>query len=1059
MKRLIEAAARNRVFANLLMGLLIFIGLFALVQIRSELIPQFSLDRIQIQVVWEGASPEEVEEGICIKIEEALTGVEGLKTIASTALEHRCQVVAELQSWVRDRRKTMDDVKNAVDRIDTFPEGIERPVVTEVKRIDQVIDLALYGDVSELALRRVAEEIKDDLLDIPGISQVVLRGVRDWEISIEVSEEALRRHGLTFAELAEIIRKNVLELSGGDIRSPERRIRIRTLGKRYTGREFEDLEVLTRKDGTILRLGEIARVVDGFEDSDKSGRFNGKPAALLIIYKTEEEDALQISRSAREYVEQKRLQLPEGMRLDHWANTSRLIQDRLDLLLRNGRAGLVLIFLSLWLFLNVRLSFWVALGLPVALMASLGLIAFSGGTLNMLTLFAFIMVIGLLVDDAIVVAENIYTRMRRGEDLLTAAAEGCAEVALPVIGTVTTTIAAFVPLLMVEGTIGKFMAVLPLAIIAALIASLIESLFILPAHLAHWMRPPPEGTRAARLRARIDGAVDWVIHRVYAPLLRLCLEARYLVAASAVAFFIVTIGLAFGGHVRFLFFPKFDSDWVEARLLFPEGTSIEQTAGAARRLEQAAMELDKELRSRSGAPIVRHVFTVLGEQLAPPRAEEGSHAAQVIVEMLPSEERGISSAAILSRWRERAGPIPDTLSLAFEAAGAHPPGGKPIEVQFSGNDIGGLRRAAEALKAELGKYPGVYEIEDDFRPGKPELRTVLKLQARVLGVSLQDLALQLRARFFGLEALRLQRGREDVKVKVRYPPEERQALGDVENARIRTPSGAEIPFYEVAEVGIERGLAEIKRIDRRRVVTVSAEVDPALANPTEILGELGRGFFPALLERSPGVRLRLEGQAKETRESVRSLIRGFAIAAAVIYAILATLFRSYFQPLVVMSAIPFGIVGAIWGHIFMGFDISIMSLMGIVALSGVVVNDSLVLLDFVNRFVAQGVPLEEALRRAGISRWRAIILTTLTTVAGLAPMLLERSFQAQFLIPMAVSLSFGLMFATAITLVLVPVITLIGNDLTRLLWRQRLGRWPSREEVDIHSPQALRPAR
>jgi len=1057
-RSLIALFARNRVMANILMWFFILIGLLALLNIRSELIPQFSLDRIQVQIIWEGASPEEVEEGVCIKVDEALTGIEGVKTITSTAFEGRCATVAELYSWVRDRRKALDDVKNAVDRVETFPESIERPVVTEIKRLDQVLDLALYGDVPEVALKRVAEEVKEDLLNIPGISQVIVRGLREWEISIEVSEATLRAHNLTFEGLADIIRKNVLDLSGGDVRSPERRIRIRTIGKRYTGREFEALPILTRPNGTILRLGEIARVTDGFAESDKTGRFNGKPAALIVIYKTDEEDALEIATLAREYVRTKRSQLPPSLSLDAWADTSRLIRDRMDLLLRNGRQGLVLIFLTLWLFLNIRLSFWVAMGLPVAVMAALGFINFWGGTLNMITLFAFIMVIGMLVDDAIVVSENIYTRMKRGEDFVTAAIEGCAEVAIPVISTITTTIIAFLPLMFVQGTLGKFLAILPVGVIASLVASLFEALFILPAHLIHWFKFPREGSRGFRIRQRVDGWVAWVVESLYAPSLRFCLKARYLVAAAAAALFLVTVSLVAGGHVRFVFFPRFDSDWVEAKLLFSEGTPVERTAEAARRIERVAMNLNAEFKTKSGEPLVKHVFTVLGEQIGPNLTEEGSHAAQVIVEMLPSELRGIGSTEIVNGWRERTGEIPDTVSLIFQASGAQPPGGKPLEIQFAGGDLDILRRVSDELKAELRKYPGVYDIEDDFRPGKSELRVTPTQQGRLLGVSLQDLANQLRARFFGLEALRLQRGREDVKVKLRYPLGERQSVGDVENARIRTPSGAEIPFFEVARVDVERGLAQIKRVDRRRAVTVSAEVDDARANATEIMNDLRAKFFPPLQGRHPGVRVRFEGQTKESRESLASLQLGFLVALAGIFVNLAIMFRSYFQPLVVMSAIPFGIVGAIWGHIVMGLDISMMSLMGIVALAGVVVNDSLVLLDFVNRNIASGMPVEEALHHGGVSRWRAILMTTLTTVAGLAPMLAEKSFQAQFLIPMAVSLSFGLLFSTAITLILVPVIVLIGNDATRLFWRGWLGRWPSREEVDVHSPEALRPS-
>ncbi len=1037
------------------MCILILFGVFSLFQIKSEIFPTFSLDRVQIQVVWEGASPEEVEEGACIKVEEAITGTEGVKRITSTAREHSCSVVAELESWVEDTRTVLDEIKNAVDRIDTFSDEIERPVVTEIKLLDQVLDLALYGDVSELALKRVAEEIKDELIAIDGISQVVINGLRDWEIAIEVKEATLRRHGLTFERLAEVIRTNVLELTGGDIRSTDQRIRIRTLGKRYTGPEFENLEILTLKDGTILRVQDIARVVDGFEDSDQSGRFNGKPAALIIVNKTKDEDALQIAKKVKAYALRKQRQLPEGMKLDHWADTSRLIKDRLDLLLRNGRIGLALVFLTLWLFLSVRLSFWVAVGIPVSLFASLGFVTTVGGSLNMLTMFAFIMVLGILVDDAIVVAENIYARMKEGEDFVEASIQGTYEVAWPVVGTVTTTIVAFLPLYYVDGMIGKFMAIIPVAIIAALIASLIESLFVLPVHLGHWLRPPREGTFSARARGRIEWAVDWWIERVYKPSIRLALDARYLVVVLALMGFAVTIALAAGGHIRFFFFPSVDSDFIQAKVLFPEGTPIGQTSEAAQRIERSIRSLEKDVQGGTGKPIVKHVFTILGAQVAArpnEAATEGSNAAHLIVELLPSELRGVPSSEIINKWRERTGAIPDTLSLTFSTT-QQGPGGSPIEVRFAGSDMNHLRRAADHLKNELRKYPGVQDIVDDFRPGKLEFRAELKPQARALGVSLRELAQQLRSRFFGLEALRVQRGRDDVKVKVRYPPEERRTLGNVESARIRTSSGAEIPFYEVADVQITRGLAEIKRIDRNRVVTVTADVDDTRANPTEVLSSLQKDFFPGLLKRYPGTRLMLEGQAKETRESIGSLKRGFIFAAVVIFAILATLFRSYFQPIVVMSAIPFGIVGAVWGHIIMGFDISIMSLMGVVALSGVVVNDSLVFLDFVNRFVGEGMKIEEALVRAGASRLRPIVLTSLTTVAGLGPMLLERSFQAQFLIPMAISLCFGLIFATAITLILVPVISLIGNDIVRLWRRMLTGRWPSREEVDVHTPR------
>ncbi len=1053
MKQILTWSTSHSVFANLMMAIMLVIGVIAIFQIRSELFPQFALERVSVNISWEGASPVEVEEGVCIKIEEALTGVEGVKKITSIAYEGRCEIGVELHTWIKNSRDLMEDIRNEIGRITTLPAGIEKPIVAEVKQILQVVDISLFGNVSEEILKRKAMEIKDELLDMPNISKVVLSGLRDWEISIEVSEEMLRRYGLTFERVRNIIRKNVLELSGGDIRSPERRIRIRTMGKRYTGLEFERLEILTQQDGAVLRLGDIARVVDAFEDSDRTGRFNGKPAGLITVYRTDEEDALSISKAAIEYVERKREELPEGLNLVHWSDTSRLIRDRLDLLMRNGRVGLCLVFISMWLFLNIRLSFWVAMGIPVSLMTALGFLSFSGGTLNMLSMFAFIMVLGILVDDAIVVAENIYSHMERGKNRVQAAIDGTYEIILPVIATIVTSIVAFVPLLMVEGTAGKFMAVIPAAIIAALIASLVESLFVLPAHLGHWVRPPKTGGISARVRNAIDRAINWLIHQIYAPILGFCLSARYLVISLALVVFMVTVGLVVGGHVRFLYFPKFDSDWVEARILFPLGTPIQQTKNASQRIERAAIALDEVFRSKTGEPIVKNIFTTLGQQYGQTRerVEAGSHMAHVIVELLPSEARGINGEEITNRWREKTGKIPDIMSLTFGSGRAGPPGGKPIDVQFYGDDIEALKSVATEFKRELERYPGIFDIQDDFRPGKLEIRTSLKPQARILGVSLEDLGRQLRARFFGLEVLRLQRGRDDVKVTLRYPPEERRSLEDIRKMRVRTSSGAEIPFHEVAEVEMAQGLDEIRRVARSRVINVTAELDRDRANPTEVLNDLNANFFLRLPNRYTGVGVRFEGQAKETQESFGSLFRGFTLALAGIFVILATLFRSYFQPFIVMSAIPFGIVGAIWGHIVMGFDITILSMMGILALTGVVVNDSLVLLDFANRSIKNGMPIEDALQQAGVARWRAIVITTMTTAAGLGPMLFEKSFQAQFLIPMAISLCFGLLFATGITLVLVPVMSLIGNDVGRFWWRIWTGEWLAREEVDVHS--------
>ena len=1051
MSNLISWSARNSVFSNLLMIILIIFGLFSLWNIRSELIPQFSLDRIRVDVNWDGSSPEEVEKGICIKVEESLSKVEGIKKITSLALESRCSTVVQVESW-KTPSKVMEDVKDQVNRINTFPEDVERPIITEVKQMHQVIHVSLFGNVSESVLKRKSQEIKDELLLLNGISRVVVGGLRNWEISIEVSEENLRRYNLTFTKLSEIIKKNVLELTGGDIRSKQNRIRIRTVGKLYTGLEFEKLELLVKKDGTILRLGDVATVIDSFDEMDTSGRFNGKPASLISIYRTEDEDALQISEIVKKYVEKKKTILSNGLDLNYWGDTSRMIQDRLSLLLRNGRTGLILVFLSLWLFLNIRLSFWVAMGLPVALMTALGFITFVGGTLNMISMFAFIMVLGILVDDAIVIAENIFSHMQKGENFIDASINGTKEVAFPVFATVTTTIVAFVPLMMVTGTMGKFMEIIPIAVIAALIASVIEAFFILPNHLANWVKLPRPGTFGSRIRNHVERTIYFLIHKIYRPLLIFSLKARYFVLSSGLAVLLLTVGLVLGGHIRFYFFPNFDSDWIQAKLLFQRGTPIEQTSKAMKVLEQAIMDSSENFEKQTGKKVVKQVFTILGEQIVPNRyGVKGSHAAHLIVEMLPSEQRGINSSEIINDWRKRTGEIPGVVSLVYGRSGGRPPGGKPIEIGISGKDLTQLRDVSNILKEELLKYSGVFDIEDDFRPGKMEIQTLLKPQARVLGLNLDDLARQIRSRFFGLQVIRIQRGNDEVKVKLRYPRKERNAISDIENIRIKTKTGSEIPFYEVAKINIVRGLDEIKRVDKKRFITVSGEVNDEVANPSEIISNLKRSILPKLESRFPDVRFQFEGQARESRESISSLGRGFIFASLVIYAILSLLFRSYFQPIVVMSAIPFGFVGAVAGHVIMGYDISILSLMGIVALSGVVVNDSLVFLDFVNRFLKEGFTYEKALLHAGISRWRAIVLTTLTTASGLGPMLLEKSFQAQFLIPMAISLCFGLLFATFITLILVPVISLIGNDISIFFKWIYTGKWLPREKVDSHT--------
>ena len=1041
MRRLITAAVHNPVAANLLMVVIIVVGGMSAYNLRRETFPQISFDIVQVQTIFPGATPEEIEENVVVKIEEAIKSVEGIQDIISQSLESSGVVLARLKSGV-DNRRVLEDIQNEVEKIDTFPEDAEPPRYEELAERRKVINIAVYGEQPERTLKEVATRVRDDLLASEFISQVRIFGTRDYEISIEVSEESLRRHGLTFEEIRRVVQRSSLNLPGGSIKTPTQDIVVRTAGQRYTGLEFAMVPLLTRPDGTVVTLDEVARVSDGFVDAWRIGRFNGTPSVLVSVFRTSEEDALVIADSVRRYVAEQAPQLPDGLSMSVWADDSAITKSRLELLSRNGLQGLFLVLLSLWLFMNLRLAFWVAAGLAVALLGGLWILILYGGTLNMITMFAFIMALGMLVDDAIVVGENIYSHWRRGKPPLQAAIDGATEVAVPVIGAVATTVAAFVPLFIMKGILGKFVAVMPVAVVATLLGSLLECMVILPPHLAHALpeggyQTPRRGIRrlAQRIRGGIDNALEWFIVRVYMPVLKRAMAWRLVVAASALAILMLMVGLLLGGHLEFELFPDRDTDTILARLTMPQGTPLAQTAAATARLEAAARELDNHFRPADPESdgVVEQIMTVVGinSDFEP---EVGSHVGEVTVELLAAEQRGISSNLLADTWRDLSGDVPDALELIFMSEDIFPIG-KPIEVRLMGDDFTAMREAAMRLEAELATYPGVLDISNDFRPGKMEIQLALKPAGRVLGITLADLAGQVNQGFYGAEALRLQRGRDDVKVVIRYPEAERRSLGDLDNIRIRTPNGSEVPFGEVATATLRRGFAVIKRTDRQRALTITADVDSTKANAEKILAALDEAFLPRLLADYENMRYSFEGQHKETQRSVGSLFRGFIIAMLLVYTILAVIFRSYAQPLVVMSVIPFGFIGAVVGHLIMGHVLSLISLFGLVALSGVLVNDSLVLVDFINRARRQGTPLFEAVLAGGQQRFRAIILTSVTTVAGLSPILFEKSVQAQFLIPMAISMSFGLMGATILVLVLVPALYLLLHDV------QSIGRW------------------
>jgi len=1039
--------ATNHVAANLLMFLIIISGFLTIFSTKLEIFPHLSLDTITITVPYLGAPPADVEQGVNIRIEEAIAGVEGIKRMTSYANEGSGMVVVEVSEYA-DTSTVLDDIKAQVGQIITFPEETEKPIISEIKTIDPVITIVVYGDVSEKVLRELASTVRDDLTSMEIISQVAIAGVRPYEISIEVSEKTLRRYGLSFDRVAQVVRESSLDIPGGTVKTQGGEILVRTKGQKYYGSEFEKIVILAREDGTNIQLRDIAEVKDSFEDVSLTSRFDGKPAAYIQVSRIGEQDTLDIANAVKKYVDEKEAQLPAGVSFALWEDNSKILQQRISLLTRNAYLGLILVFLCLTFFTNLRLAFWTTLGIPISFLGAFWVMPLFDVSINMISLFAFIMSLGIVVDDAIVVGENIFTYRRQGMTRVEAAIKGVREMAMPVVLAVLTTNFAFLPLAYTTGIMGKILRVLPVVVISVLSFSLIEALLILPAHLSgrkvvkdNFVTRFTDKLNAwtsRRLETFVNGKfADWVFRAV---------KWRYVTLTSGLSIFLITIGLVIGGYIKFSFFDPVEADNIMAVLKMPQGTPFKETQEIITRIEETGLQLVQQIdKERPGQPsIMKHIAVTVGDtpsmnrNRGPASAESmskaESHLAEVNIELLSAEERGnISSKKMKDDWRQLVGEIPGVSSLKFisEIASA----GEPINIELLHEDFEVLLPAVENLKDSYRQYTGVTDISDSFESGKTEMRLELTDVGRSAGLTLGNLAKQVRQGFYGEEVQRIQRGRDDIRVMVRYPESKRRSLGDVENMRIRLPDGTELPFKTVAQVKYGEGYSTIKRVDRWRAINVTADVDTAAANSKEINDDLAKNVLPDLMQKYPGLRYRYAGEVRERNESLGSLKGNFIVALLAIYGLLAIQFKSYAQPMIVMSAIPFGIVGAVWGHIFMSavfmttFNLSILSMFGIVALSGVVVNDSLIMIDLINRERTNGVKLTHVLRDCATRRFRPILLTTLTTFFGLAPMLVERSLQARFLIPMAISLAFGVMFATLITLFLVPSLYMILEDI------------------------------
>jgi len=1040
--RIIAWFVHNPVAANLFMLVMLVGGLLALPLIKQEEFPAIDLDIVQVKVEYPGASPAEIEESICIRIEEEIDGTPDLDRITTMAVEGACLVFIELVMGA-NTDAAVAEIESRVNSIDTFPINAEKPMISKLLVKRRILQLAISGPLSDRDLKETGKRAREGIAGLPGVSQVELKYDRPYEISIEVSEAALRRFGLTFDAVAGAIRASSLDLPGGTVKTRGGEILLRSVGQAYERDEFEEIVVLTRTDGTVVRLHEIATVVDGFEDSELRAWFNGQPTLMIDVQLIGEEDILDAADAIKAWIGPFQATLPEGVDLTIFNDESTDLVTRLDVLSANARNGLILVMLVLTLFLRFRLAMWVAAGVPIALLGAVMCFPTFGITISTLTVMAFILVLGILVDDAIVIGESVYTHEQKHETQMEAAIRGTQEVYVPVIFGVMTTIAAFLPLILVPGRMGQFFGVIGYAAILCLVFSLLESQLILPCHLAHRRtrskhgEPNPFVARWQRFQGRMAGGLEHLAHHGYGRSLDSAIEWRYVTLAAAIGVLILTSALFSSGRMRYQFFPSIEGDTIFATLTMPRGIPLERTELAVAQLEESAARLQAELDAEIPGPsVVQHVFTSIGEQLArsgpqmPDSGGGGAHLAEVGLELVSSIERDISTTVVANRWRELNGSIPDAVELIFSTDSFS--AGEAINIELRGGRLEDLTQAASMLRAKLATYRGVTDIADTFRAGKQEIRLSLRDEARTLGITQADLARQVRQAFYGEEAQRIQRGRDDVRVMVRYPDAERRSLGSLEEMRIRTEDGVELPFAAVADAKLGRGYATIRRSDRQRVVTVTAEVDRSITTPNKILADIEKDI-PGILAAFPGVTHRFGGEQREQGDAMIGLLRGTLLALLLIYALLAVPLHSYAQPLVIMSVIPFGAVGAILGHWIMGWDLVFFSILGIVALSGVVVNSSLVLVHTINRRRSEGLGFEEAVKTAGILRFRPIFLTSLTTYLGLLPLMFEAAPPAMPLIPMAISLGYGVLYASVMTLYLVPCGYVILDDLAALL--------------------------
>ena len=1016
-KGIISWFARNQVAANLLMFVIILTGIFSASTIRTQLMPDVQLDVISIDVPFPGASPGEVESGVVTRIEEAVRNIEGIADMRSFSNPSFAKVRLDVETSY-DALAILDEVKMAVDRIANLPGSIENPVIYRNQPKPRAINVQVYGDLDEVTMKGLVSTIQDEILSLPSVTKADIQGARPYEISVELEESRLRQYGLSLDDVAKAIRRSSLDLPAGSIRSDSGDILLRTEGQAYRKVDFEKIVLIHKLDGTRLTLGDIAKISDGFVEDQFYSMFNGKPSIGISVAAVGDQNQIDISNEVTDYVKKRNQTLPDGISIESWGNSTAYLSESINIMVSNMAMGIVLVLVILGIFLRLQLAFWVMLGMPIAFLGAFALLPLVDGSLNLLSLFGFILVLGIVVDDAIIIGESVQTASERDGHSLDNVIRGAKRVAMPATFGVLTTVATFIPLLTVPGGFGALPAAIGSVVVLCLLFSIIESKLILPAHLAS-MKPLPakDNSRLRRFQNRFAAGLKYLIEHKYRPLLIRSIKARYTTLAVFISMLILAAGFVMGPYIKTVFFPSMSTDYIRAQVEMVDGTSPAQVVKVVERLNDSLVKLneaqpkdDKFLKN-----IAAYVFNANGN---------------VVAELKPVDSLSQSPEQIAENWRKSVGELSSVKTIQISGAQKSHGYSKDISFKLISPNIKELEVAAELLHQHLRSYDGVYDIENSNTGSIPEINLKIKPSAEALGLALTDLASQVRAAFYGVEAQRLQRGREEVKVMVRYPREERESMGNLESMYIRTSDGAEVPFTAVAELETRASPSNIRRTWGKRAIIISADINKTITQPGKIVADVTLGDFALqLAQKHPDVRIELGGASQEEDELTQRMVLTTTLALFGIYALMAIPLKSYLQPLIIMGVIPFGMIGALIGHIIVGIPFSALSVYGIIALAGVVVNDSIILVDFVNKSVADGMDIVEAAVKAGTERFRAIMLTSLTTFFGLLPILTESSLSAQMVIPMAVSLGFGILFATVITLILIPCLYVMLNDI------------------------------